>query len=96
MVAWSPVSGSGTGTVDHVYVSRPPPVGDIVRSATSTGDFPERNGSPPFPIFMATDNLGIVIIRAVIVSVIGAVLSLVVERAWRRRRAKPRDEESHR
>ena len=53
-------------------------------------------GSPPFLILMASDNLSVVIIKAVILSVIGALASLLVERAWRRRRAKPRDEERHR
>jgi hypothetical protein len=42
---------------------------------------------------MASESLGGVIVRAVIVSVIGALASLFVERAWRRRKAKQRDEE---
>ena len=45
---------------------------------------------------MASDNLSVVIIKAVIVSVIGALASLLVERAWRRRRTKSRDEDPHR
>ena len=42
---------------------------------------------------MASEGLGGVIVRAVIVSVIGALASLFVERAWRRHKAKQRDEE---
>ena len=37
---------------------------------------------------MADDNLLRVVVKAVIVSVIGALASLLVERAWRRRKAK--------
>ena len=41
---------------------------------------------------MADDNLLRVVVKAVIVSVIGALASLLVERAWRRRKAKRQQE----
>ena len=40
---------------------------------------------------MASDGLVSIAVRAAIVSVIGALASLLVERAWRRRKAKQKD-----
>ena len=41
---------------------------------------------------MADESLLPVVVKAVIVSVIGALASLLVERAWRRRKAKQQRE----